>query len=286
MLPAVDARRGERDAHGGEALHLAVLGQVVAPLVGDHQRVACDAAGQAVLAVVRFHDLGVGIGGLRLCGLADGVPLLAHVHLGLLHFQVLVLVPADDGHRLRGVALRIVAHGLLAGDAVGDAVRHTLALPCAPFPLPGATGIGILADTVHCIGDMLLGILQLRVAHRQLHLLLAEVEAQLVGVVRVQLLTAAAVQLPLEKLYRLVHLGDVSVLGSDDGCLVGYHGVLLGYHGVLLGNHVAKPVNDTGATPLGDILASDTLFCCRQMLYVLLAGHCRIVRLYKCKGTK
>ena len=282
MLPAVDARRGEGDAHGGEALHLAVLGQVVAPFVGDdhgHQGVACDAAGQAVLAVVRFHDLGVGIGGLRLCGLADGVPLLPHVHLGLLHLQVLVLVPADDGHRLGGVALGIVAHGLLAGDAGGDAVRHALALAGAPLLLPGAAGVGVLANAVNDIGDMLLGLLQLRVARGQLHLLLAEVEAQLIGILRVQLLAAAAVQLPLKKLYRLVHLGDVSVLGSDDGCLIGYHGVLLG-------NHVAKPVNDTGAAPLGDILASDTLFCCRQMLYVLLAGHCRIVRFYKCKGTK
>jgi len=266
VLPAVDARRGERDAHGGEALHLAVFGQVVAPLVGDdsgHQRVTGDAAGQAVLAAARLHDLCAGLGGLRICGLADGVPLLAHVHPGLLHLKVLVLVPADDGHRLGAVAIWIVAHGFLAGDAGGDAVRHAIALAGAPLLLPGAAGVGILAHAVNGLGDMFLGGLQLLVAHGQLHLLLAEVEAQLVGVVRMKLLAAATVYLALEHLHHLVQPRNIGILGGDDGGLVGYH--------------AAQPVNDPGAALLGDILAPDAPLCCRQVLYVLLARHCRTV---------
>jgi len=68
----------------------------------------------------------------------------------------------------------------------------------------------------------------------------------------------------------LVQPGDVGVLG-------GYHGGLPGYYGILAGNHAAQPVNDTCADILRDVLATDASIRSRQVPYVLLAGHCRVV---------
>jgi len=79
---------------------------------------------------------------------ADGVPLLAHVHARFLYLKRLVLVPADDDHRLGSIALRIVLDGLLAGDAGGDAVGHALALARTLLLLGGTALLGILANAV------------------------------------------------------------------------------------------------------------------------------------------
>ena len=280
VLPAVDACRGELHAHGRKALHLAVLGQMVAPLVGDnhgHQRVARDAAGEAVLASGGLHNLRTGVGGLRTGRLADGVPLLAHVHVRLLYLERLVLVPADDDHRLGAVALGVVPDGLPAGDAGGDAVGHALAL-ARTLLLPGGTaGLGILAHAVHGPGHLPLGLPQVLVAYGQ-YLLLAEVKAQLAGGLGMQLLTAAAVYLPLEHLHHLVQAGDVGILGGDDGCLVGYHGVLLN-------DDLTQAVYHAGTVLFLDIRAPDALPCLCQLRDVLLLRHCRAAFIYGTKVT-
>ena len=261
-------------------LVLAVLGQVVAPLVGDdhgHQRVACDAAGKAVLAALGLHDLRMGIGGLRIGGLADGIPLLAHVHARLLYLKRLVLVPADDDHRLGTVPLGVVHDRLFAGDAGGDAVGHALALAGALFFLGSTAALGVLADTVHGIGHLLFGLLQLLVAHGQ-HLLLAEVQAQLVRILGVKLLAAATVYLTLEHLHHLVQTGDVGILGGN-------HGGLVGNHGVLLCDNIAQTVYHTGTVLFQHILATDALLCLCQLRYVLLLRHCRCDFIYGTKVT-
>ena len=223
----------------------------------------------------------MGVGGLRVPQLADGLALHAHRHLRALYLKVLVGVPADDRHPLRVVALRIELHWLLAGHLGADAVGLALARLCGSLLRTAA--VGLLVDGGLRVLDARGLLPQLLVAQRE-HLLLAEVQAQLVRVLGMKPLAAAAENLALQLLYQMVQLLDVGVLGGDDGGLVGYHSVLLGYHGILLGyhgilagNHAAQAIDNPGAALLRDVLAADASIRRRQVLYVLLAGHCRVV---------
>ncbi len=130
MLPAVDARRGELQPHGLETFHLAVFGQVVAPLVGDdggHGLVPRDAAGKAVLGAAGLEDGRAGIRGFRVGGFADGLHLHANEDLRALDLQVLMLVPSYDRHRLGAVAFGVEPHGIQAEYLGADAVGLALA---------------------------------------------------------------------------------------------------------------------------------------------------------------
>ena len=211
MLPAVDARRGELQPHGLEALHLAVLRKVVAVLVGDdggHRPVPCDAAREAVLRPPGLEYLRVGVGGLRTLLLADGLALHAYRHLRTLYLKVLVRVPADDHHRLRVVAIRIELDGLLAGHLGADAVA--LALARQGCPLLGTAALGLPVDGGLRVLDAHGLLLQLLVAQRE-HLL-AEVQAQLTGILWMELLAATAVYLALEQPHLLAQLGNKLIL--------------------------------------------------------------------------
>ena len=107
-------------------------------------------------------------------------------------------------------------------------------------------------------------------------LLLTEIEVQLLGILRVEFLAAAAEHLALEPEQALVHLL--------------HRGVLLGDDGVFLNDDCAQAVYDGSAPLLGDVLAVDVRSRLREVLDVLLARHCRFffstMQIYKEKAIQ